>query len=558
MEGIEAFILDEVWGILANESIQLKGQDVYQQNFIDDLRNEVINLNDQHKNAQNSIEELSNKFSGLDLLIDWFNWHTATGKGIIYSKYKKTFIKSQNNGDNIIQQMTIDEQEEITKIKKEKVKQIFAIDASQVRFNYKGLQTIQGPIDDKFDVFEMPDLFYINYLLKSYLCFGGEKHALIQYRYHNHSRDKKNTEFGIQTNVKLLEKFKNNNFMTNFIFNIEQEAIRVIILEQIDYDQDKTIFIELLKPQSRLPELTIETLIERKWSYYINKDKNQIFAIKEKSFIAKLNEIYNKCKQENVDYSEWLQVGKKKQVFSCEVNKLPFALDPQTLDVYQYSFKQEKNQFQWNVIETFKFPKNYNDGKYQKVNEFTYTEILNRESFEFKYVAFKFLLSKTGRDPRLNEIQSAVDKMYKEIDQVNLGQVVEIKKILDKQTQVLSLLKHLFHGSRKNDPQNILSFENGLDMRYSNNGAHGIGLYFADNSQYSLNYAYNQNGKKQMFLCTVITGLSSSSGGGQGARMPAAIPGKQGELFDSFNNGLGGHFVVYDNQKSYPGYLITF
>ena len=30
------------------------------------------------------------------------------------------------------------------------------------------------------------------------------------------------------------------------------------------------------------------------------------------------------------------------------------------------------------------------------------------------------------------------------------------------------------------------------------------------------------------------------------------------ERYDSINNGPGGHFIIYDNLKSYPGYLITY
>ena len=49
----------------------------------------------------------------------------------------------------------------------------------------------------------------------------------------------------------------------------------------------------------------------------------------------------------------------------------------------------------------------------------------------------------------------------------------------------LNLIKHLFHGTKMTDPTTIYSFETGLDMRYSQDGANGIGLYFADNSWYS-------------------------------------------------------------------------
>ena len=61
-----------------------------------------------------------------------------------------------------------------------------------------------------------------------------------------------------------------------------------------------------------------------------------------------------------------------------------------------------------------------------------------------------------------------------------------------------------------------------------------------------------------MFICLVLTGNSTNTGGGKGVRKPPEVPNKKGERYDSINNGSGGHFIVYDNHKSYPGYLITF
>ena len=54
-----------------------------------------------------------------------------------------------------------------------------------------------------------------------------------------------------------------------------------------------------------------------------------------------------------------------------------------------------------------------------------------------------------------------------------------------------SIVKHLFHGTRLTQPQIIYSGEDGLDIRYANNGgAYGPGIYFANNSNYSNTYAF--------------------------------------------------------------------
>jgi Poly(ADP-ribose) polymerase catalytic domain len=87
----------------------------------------------------------------------------------------------------------------------------------------------------------------------------------------------------------------------------------------------------------------------------------------------------------------------------------------------------------------------------------------------------------------------------------------------------LELMRHLFHGTKVNHPSKIYSTEDGMDMRYSNDGLNGFGLYFADNAKYSDDYAHKvqgYDGEKQMFLCLVLTGLSAEFGGGHGVRMP--------------------------------------
>ena len=58
----------------------------------------------------------------------------------------------------------------------------------------------------------------------------------------------------------------------------------------------------------------------------------------------------------------------------------------------------------------------------------------------------------------------------------------------------LDLMKHLFHGTKTTDPKRIYADEEGFDMRFSNNGLNGYGLYFADNSFYSHGYAHVVSG----------------------------------------------------------------
>jgi hypothetical protein len=51
-------------------------------------------------------------------------------------------------------------------------------------------------------------------------------------------------------------------------------------------------------------------------------------------------------------------------------------------------------------------------------------------------------------------------------------------------------MKHLFHGTNATDPKMVYASEDGLDIRFSNPGAYGNGIYFADNSAYSNTYGH--------------------------------------------------------------------
>ena len=130
------------------------------------------------------------------------------------------------------------------------------------------------------------------------------------------------------------------------------------------------------------------------------------------------------------------------------------------------------------------------------------------------------------------------------------------------QKSVKDIMKHLFHGSNETDPKKIYESDVGLDRRFSkDSGLYGNGIYFANNSQYSHNYAWKVpegNGKKfQMFVCLVLKGDSTTRPEKQ-YKVPPFKLNSQTERYDSINNGQGGHTIIYDNLKSYPGYLVTY
>ena len=139
--------------------------------------------------------------------------------------------------------------------------------------------------------------------------------------------------------------------------------------------------------------------------------------------------------------------------------------------------------------------------------------------------------------------------------------------------------KELFHGTRQTDPSMIYQGEEGFDMRFSEQGLWGRGNYFAVNASYSDKYSFHptplnslhqlfhlQNrGPRQLFLARVTIGDTHECSQDRSLRMPPQRPAKSGgligiERFDSVTGHTKGSkvYIIYDNHKAYPFYLITY
>ncbi len=92
---------------------------------------------------------------------------------------------------------------------------------------------------------------------------------------------------------------------------------------------------------------------------------------------------------------------------SCRSQGLPMCLDDKSLKLYFYSFNEEVETFKWDILKTFILP-------LDKGGKFWSIENLNPDSFEFKYVAFKFSKTYTGIDARLDSIPGTIKIMDKE------------------------------------------------------------------------------------------------------------------------------------------------
>ena len=126
--------------------------------------------------------------------------------------------------------------------------------------------------------------------------------------------------------------------------------------------------------------------------------------------------------------------------------------------------------------------------------------------------------------------------------------------------------KWLFHGTRQNPPERIYRSEQGFDFRFSRQGAWGLGTYFAVNASYSHGYAHVNGAVRQMILASVLTGDSYCSRPNQTLRTPPvkAYESEDGLIMDVMFDSVTGYsgnsqiFVIYDHEKAYPSYLISY
>lgn len=112
--------------------------------------------------------------------------------------------------------------------------------------------------------------------------------------------------------------------------------------------------------------------------------------------------------------------------------------------------------------------------------------------------------------------------------------------------------KQLFHGASADSVTKIL--RQGFNRNYA--GAHGcsfgMGVYFANNASYSVNYALpDEQGVQRMFLCDVLVGEAAVGRPGLRAPPPRAGGADPHELCDSTvdNAARPSIFVCYHDDQ---------
>ena len=140
------------------------------------------------------------------------------------------------------------------------------------------------------------------------------------------------------------------------------------------------------------------------------------------------------------------------------------------------------------------------------------------------------------------------------------------KRHMNQRNNGLVNVKLLFHGTRKNDPRSVVQSLRGIDFRCSRRDHQllwGTGAYFAANANYSNRYSYHnaQLQAWQMIIVKVLTGNSCSyiKPNPSLTRPPPLFAGSN-LLYDTVCGCSGGSdiYVVYDQDRAYPAYIISY
>lgn len=92
----------------------------------------------------------------------------------------------------------------------------------------------------------------------------------------------------------------------------------------------------------------------------------------------------------------------------------------------------------------------------------------------------------------------------------------------------------------------------------------GTGTYFAVNASYSDAYAYSTGKEKQILLAKVLTGETYRCQPDGSLNKPPLKTDSTGtftdERYDSVSGNTNGSeiYVIYDHEKAYPAYLVTY
>lgn len=97
-------------------------------------------------------------------------------------------------------------------------------------------------------------------------------------------------------------------------------------------------------------------------------------------------------------------------------------------------------------------------------------------------------------------------------------------------------------------------------MRLAASGSYGRGIYFAGDASYSAGGYFHTNaaGNRVLILAKVLVGNYTEGSSGSHITCPPLLPGSKTERYDSIKAAGSDIFIVYNNNKAYPSYIIEY
>jgi len=198
--------------------------------------------------------------------------------------------------------------------------------------------------------------------------------------------------------------------------------------------------------------------------------------------------------------------------------------------------------------------------KSERLKDYLTLNTLKLDSDEFKRVSDYFCLSmphaKVTKVQKINNTH--LRKQW-------IEELFCVRKFNN--NEKLQYVRLLFHGTSRTKPSVIYESSEGWQIQYANNaGKWGAGCYFAEDSKYSgRKYSYKVNRVTyQMFLAEVIVGEPFFSPKPTKYKLPpqrqwqsSTFPNLNYDSVQAVDHGTN-IFIVYDNKRAYPTYLITY
>lgn len=247
---------------------------------------------------------------------------------------------------------------------------------------------------------------------------------------------------------------------------------------------------------------------------------------------------------------------------------LDFHIFPENINLPELKQKRNRSKGKVNGISkttTESKVRNKYNKEQKTINiEINYPEEWNTENESSNVINENLTLVTIDKDgDQYKKVSNKIYKCLKENVKITKIQRVEnhylwqkyfLAKRKLKQEKNETTEKNLFHGTNSNSAQLIC--QNGFDISFSNYGLYGRGVYFTECPSTAARYATSQKKVLYIIMTKVLTGFSFNAKKNMSWIKKPPKWGNQKHVYhDSIvdNNNI---YVIYENEKAYPLYLI--